>query len=148
MLQRIKDTVFEHFDRHEKRGVFCSLFDKDGHILSSNGTIIADKPLWTTLDNLWWGLFQKHEAKTSLCAVDVVIKTNQHTDAKEIMQINMEVFGLFVATLDNSVSGVLLPHTEGIADAKHGIYVLKQKYPALDGKVNIRSFSTQRILVQ
>jgi hypothetical protein len=47
---------------------------------------------------------------------------------------------------DDQLSGVILPNTLWITDAKHALRAMKQKY-ALHGKVEVIAFRTQRIIL-
>lgn len=82
---------------------------------------------------------------TGLFTVDIVTSLFEETNISKIPSVSVKQYGFYVIDANNK-SGVILPNTKGIADAKNALYVLKQKY-GISGNVKVFLFTTDRLIV-
>lgn len=129
MLDQLKTKLWKKYKKTDHRGVFFSAFGANGVLLSSHGVIETDKSMEDLLDTLWQGLFASFQTQIKVLTADIVLDSYHETDPQKLLSLSPKTHGLFLTTQDGSQSAVLLPGTTGIADMKHGLYVLKQKYP-------------------
>jgi hypothetical protein len=69
----------------------------------------------------------------------------EETNISKIPMITPKLYG-FALVDDAWTSWMILPWTKGVADAKHALFLIKQKYN-IKGKVKIYIFTTDRLLV-
>ena len=82
---------------------------------------------------------------TGLMTIDIVTSIFEETNIGKIPDTSVRQYGFYVIDATNK-SGVILPNTKGVADAKNALYVIKQKY-GITGKVKIFLFTTDRMIV-
>lgn len=109
----------------------------------SQGILETDKPLEELVTSLYNTHILPH-TNVSVIAVDVVTSLYEETDVSKITSIAPKLYG-FALVDEHATMGVILPGTVGVADAKHALYLIKQKY-TLQGKVKIFVFTTERLL--
>ncbi len=80
-----------------------------------------------------------------LITIDIVTSLFEETNISKIPMTSVRQYGFYVIDGTNK-SGVILPNTKGIADAKNALFVLKQKY-GISGKVKVFLFTTDRMIV-
>lgn len=83
--------------------------------------------------------------KVGLMTVDIVTSLFEETNISKIPTTSVKQYGFYMIDANNK-SGVVLPNTKGVADAKNALYVLKQKY-GISGKVKVFLFTTDRVIV-
>ncbi len=146
MLSSIKKHLFPHHKKTDKKWLFLSAFDTKSILLWSHGVIHTDKTLENLANTIYTGLMAKYEKDIKLIALDVVTDYQQETDMQKIIATSPRDFWIFVATIDNTISGLVLPNTQWVADMQQALYILKQKHPQLTWNINVFLFKTQRIL--
>ena len=146
MLSAIRKNVFAEFKKSDIHWAFLSIFDKNNNLLMSNGSIMTDKNLNSFIETLYKWTMQEHEKKIDLVVCDIVTDINQETDMQKIISTDMSEFGVFIWTIDSTASGVILPNTEGIADMKQALSILRKKHSWITGNINVSLFKTRRIV--
>lgn len=145
MIERIKQSLWLQYKLTEPRGVFFSVFDAQDVLLLSSGVAITDKPLDAVIDMLYHGLIQSHiDATYIIC--DVIKDIELQTSMEDVMHIDMNIFGICVATVDHTKSGVVLPATVGINTVSDALTFIKHKNH-LTGNISIYKFTTDRISI-
>jgi hypothetical protein len=61
MLEKIKTKLFETYNKDESKGLFFSLFDKDGNLLVSNGVLQTDKSMKDLVEIISAGILDKEK---------------------------------------------------------------------------------------
>jgi len=141
MIKKIEEVVYGKYDKNDVVWVFLSSFDKDNHMLLSQGSLETSKPLWSLLPLLYTSVAHPNSA---FIAVDIVQDIVEHTEKDSFLALDMIKHGLFLLSWEKS--GVMLPGTIGIDSSKLALSAIKKKY-AIDGKVRLFSFMTDRIVV-
>lgn len=145
MLEQIKKTVAARYKLDDTKGVFLSIFDKKGELLSSQGVLHTDKQLGDVIEKLYKWFAEDMIKKVGLMTVDVVTSLFEETNISKIPTTSVKQYGFYMIDANNK-SGVVLPNTKGVADAKNALYVLKQKY-GISGKVKVFLFTTDRLII-
>lgn len=144
MLDTITHAIEQKYKLHDVKGVFLSAFDAKGNLLVSQGMLETDQPLEAIIP----ALYEKHIAPgiatTQVVTIDVVTSLYEETDVTKITAIAPNLYG-FALVDEHGVMGTILPNTVGVADAKHALFLIKQKH-TLGGKVKIFVFTTERLL--
>lgn len=145
MLEQIKKSVTARYKLDDTKGVFLSAFDKKGELLSSQGVLHTDKKLGDVVEKLYKWFAEDMIKKVGLMTVDIVTSLFEETNISKIPTTSVKQYGFYMIDANNK-SGVVLPNTKGVADAKNALYVLKQKY-GISGKVKVFLFTTDRVIV-
>jgi len=145
LLENIKNKIFQKYKKNDVRWIFLSFFDKNWNLLASNWVIETDKNISDLLDTLWLGIFEMHWPSTSAVSIDIVLDSYVETNISKLLEVDIKNYWILISNLDWSNSGVILPNIVWIADIKHAIQALRQKYPKIDGNVNIIVFKTDRL---
>ncbi len=145
MLEQIKKSVVARYKRDDTKGIFLSTFDKKGELLNSQGVLHTDKKLGDVIEKLYKWFAEDNLKKIGLITVDIVTSLFEETNISKIPSTSVKQYGFYVIDANNK-SGVILPNTKWIADAKNALFVLKQKY-GISGKVKVFLFTTDRIIV-
>lgn len=145
MLEQIKKTLTTRYKLDDTKGVFISVFDKKGNLLTSQGVLHTDKSLDSVIEKLYKGFAEDMIKKIGLITIDIVTSLFEETNISKIPTTSVKQYGFYVIDGYNK-SGVVLPNTKWIADAKNALFVLKQKY-GISGKVKIFLFTTDRMIV-
>lgn len=146
MLEKIKKALYTTYTPDEQKGVFFSGFWDSQQLIFSKGVVSTDKPLHELLDSLYGGISEDTLKKTRYMVIDVVTDVTEVHDLNEAMNVPTDEFGFAVIATDTEQSGVILPKTSGVSDAKWALYDLKQKY-GIHGKAEMFLFRTERIIV-
>ena len=144
MLEKLQQALEKKYKLRETKWLFVSGFDKDGKLQYSQGIVETDKPL----DELLGTMFTKFidpVKDTKVITLDVVTTLFEETNITKIPTTQPKLYG-FAIVDDAGHTWVILPWTKGVADAKHALFLIKQKY-GVNGKVKIFVFTTDRILV-
>lgn len=144
MLEKIKKAVAARYKLDDTKGVFLSVFDTKGTLLTSQGVLHTDKNLESVIEKLYKS-FVEDLKKIGLITVDIVTSLFEETNITKIPLTSVKQYGFYVID-GNNKSGVTLPSTKGIADAKNSLFLLKQKY-GISGKVKVFLFTTDRLIV-
>ncbi len=147
MIDKIKSEISKKYKLSEKKWLFISIFGNNWKLLLSNWVISSNKSLEKAIETLWLWIFIKEEKNIKAIVVDIVVDSFQETDPVKLAQLDMQKYWIFLSNLEKTKSWVLLPNTTWIADAKHSLYILKQKYPELNWNVLIRAFTTDRFII-
>ena len=145
-LDQISRLVREKVSLDDRRGIFCSFF-RGTQLLTSQWVVFTDKPLRDIIETLYQWLWLDHAKLADRVAVDVVIDWTQQTSLNTILDLDLSLYGLCVATQDHSVSATMLPKTVWVTNVKIAVNAMKQKYPQLTGSINIYTFTTERLSV-
>ncbi len=140
MLKKIEEVIYGKYNKDDVLWVFLSSFDKNNNMLTSQGALEPSKPLAVLLPLLYKSL----EGDSDFVAIDIVHDIIEHKDKDSFLSLDMAKHGLFLLSWDKS--GVILPDTAGIDSSKTALAAIKKKY-AIDGKVRLFSFTTDRIVV-
>lgn len=146
MLEQIKTELARHCKPEEKKGLFFSLYDVNGKILASHGTVETDKPINELTDLIYNGLLAKHDHTTKTIVIDIIENYFQEQDINKALTLPTKDYGLFLVNNETKQSGAILPNTKGVNDIKTALSLIKQKY-GISGNVSIYSFRTQRVSI-
>lgn len=145
MLDQIQKVITTRYKLDDTKGVFLSVFDKKWNLLSSQGVLHTDKDLKSVTEKLYKGFAEDTIKNTGLMTIDIVTSLFEETNISKIPEASVRQYGFYVIDSNNK-SGVILPNTKGVADAKNALYVIKQKY-GITWKVKIFLFTTDRLIV-
>lgn len=146
MLDKIKTAVFAEYRDEEVKGVFMSWFSEKQILVVSNGTLVTDKPLHETLDIVYTATIEEESKKIRYVACDVVTDVLEITNLQDVLAMSPVEYGFVIVDKEDDISGVILPNTAGVADAKSALAYLKKKY-GIHGDVEIYAFRTNRIVI-
>lgn len=146
MIDRLLSSLPKWYTLDSKVWVFLSWYSDQRKLLQSQGVVTSDTDLWSMMQSLWDSYFQEIEKKVDTVAMDIVTDTVEIHDLTTLGQYDIQEFGFVMLDTDDQLSGVILPNTLWITDAKHALRAMKQKY-ALHGKVEVIAFRTQRIIL-
>lgn len=145
MLETIKKLLFLSYQPTDIRWLFISAFSAADTLLVSHGVLHTDKQLNQLVDTLYTSVVAPLK-NIKYIILDVVLSQEVIRDMQMIPKINCNENGIFVQSLQDTKSGVLLPQTAGITNAIQALQAIKQKY-ALEGNVEITTFKTHRIVI-
>jgi len=146
MLDQIKSALAKYCKPNEKRGLFFSLFDVNGKLLVSHGTVETDKTINELSDLIYNGLLAKHEHITKNVVIDIIQSYIQETDINKLLSLPTKDYGVFLINNETKKSWAILPNTKGVVDIKSALTLIKQKY-GISGNVSMYSFRTERVTV-
>lgn len=146
MLEQIKAELTKHCKPEEKKGLFFSLYDTEGKILASHGTIETDKTTTQLTDLIYNGLLAKHEHTTKTVVIDIIQSYIQETDINKLLSLPTKDYGIFLVNNETKKSGAILPNTKWVNDIKTALGLIKQKY-GISGNVSMYSFRTERVTI-
>lgn len=146
MLDLIKTQVGKQHKLLSTKGVFFSLFNKEGNMVFSKGMVQADKSLGQIIDIFHHNFFSKFQ-DIQLVAVDVVVHLEELYSYDMLEKIDFTKNGIAVQQVEGDTGWVVLPNTEGIADIKQLFSVLKKKN-TLSGDIKVYLFQTDRIAIE
>ncbi|MCX6824540.1 MAG: hypothetical protein NT085_05470 [candidate division SR1 bacterium] len=146
MLEQIKTELVKYCKPEEKKGLFFSLFDVHGKLLTSNGTVETDKTTNQLTDLIYNGLLAKYEHITKTIVIDIIQSYIQETDVNKLISLPTKDYGVFLINNETKKSGAILPNTKGVNDIKTALGLIKQKY-GISGNVSMYSFRTERITI-
>ena len=144
MLEQIKQMIEKKYKLRDTKWLLVSWFDATGKLLFSEWIVETDLPLEDTISTL----YKKHIEPikwVKVLTLDVVTTVFEETNIGKIPTTSPKLYG-FAVIDDHGTTGIILPGTKWVADAKHALYLIKQKY-AIQGKVKIFLFTTDRLLV-
>ncbi len=142
MLDKILQQLALSYNLTDTFGIFLSLFDLKGDLISSQWTLQTTKPLEQLIPVLYNALVWSIDIRS--IAVDIVTDIVEYTDKEKFTWLDMAVSGICV--VGDWVSGVLLPWTVGVQSSKDALTALKKKYKIV-GKIRLYSFTTKRTIV-
>ena len=146
MLDQIKSALAKYCKPNEKMGLFFSLFDVNGKLLVSHGTVETDKTINELSDLIYNGLLAKHEHITKNVVIDIIQSYIQETDINKLLSLPTKDYGVFLINNETKKSWAILPNTKGVVDIKSALTLIKQKY-GISGNVSMYSFRTERVTV-
>ncbi len=146
MLEKIKSELAKNCKPEEKKWLFFSLFDKEGKILASHGTVETDKTINELTDLIYNGLLVKHEPTTKTIVIDIIQSYIQETDINKLLSLPTKDYGLFLVNTEEKKSWAILPNTKWVNDVKSALTLIKQKY-GISGNVSMYSFRTERVTI-
>lgn len=147
MLKKIQAEVAKHIKATEKKGLFFSIFDVQGKILASHGTVETDKTPNELTELIYSGLLAQHEHLIKTVIIDIIQSYIQETDVNKFLTLSTKKYGIFLVNNETKTSWAILPNTKGINDVKTALWVIKQKY-GISGNVSMYSFRTERITIK
>jgi len=104
MLEQIKSALSKHCKPEEKKWLFFSLFDKDGKILASHGTVETDKTINELTDLIYNDLLAKHEWTTKTIVIDIIQSYIQETDVNKLLALPTKDYGIFLVNSETKKS--------------------------------------------
>jgi hypothetical protein len=104
MLDQIKLELSKHCKPDEKKGLFFSLFDVNGKILASNGTVETDKTTNQLTDLIYNGLLAKHDHTTKTVVIDIIESYFQETDINKLIALPTKDYGIFLVNNETKKS--------------------------------------------
>lgn len=146
MLEQIKAELTKHCKPEEKKGLFFSLFDVQGKLLTSNGTVQTDKDINQLTDFIFTSLLAKHEHTAKTVVIDIIQSYVQETDVNKLLALPTKDYGVFLVNNETKKSWAILPGTKGVNDIKTALTLIKQKY-GISGNVSMYSFRTERVTI-
>ena len=144
MLEQLKQTLEKKYKLRDTKWLFVSWFDAEGKVLFSQGMVESDLPLEQTLQQLY-DTYVATATGIKVVTLDIVTTLFEETNIGKVPTTSPKMYG-FAVVDDHGTTGVIMPGTKWVADAKHALYLIKQKY-AIQGKVKIYLFTTDRLLV-
>ena len=146
MLNQIKLELSKHCKPEEKKWLFFSLFDANGKILASNGTVETDKTINELTDLIYNGLLAKYESTTKTVVIDIIQSYIQETDVNKLLSLPTKDYGIFLVNIEEKKSWAILPNTKWVNDVKTALGLIKKKY-WISGNVSMYSFRTERVTI-
>jgi len=146
MLDKIKAILAKHCKAEEKKWLFFSLFDVNGKIISSHGTVETDKKINELADLIYNGLLSKNEHLVKTIVIDIIQSYIQETDVNKLLSLPTKEYGVFLVNNESKKSWAILPNTKGVNDIKTALGLIKQKY-GISGNVSMYSFRTERVTI-
>ncbi|UFX82665.1 hypothetical protein [Candidatus Absconditicoccus praedator] len=147
MKELLQKYVFDKYSKEGNVGIFFSGFDKNGTQIFSNGVFQTQETLESVLENIYDGIIAEHEQNINMIAVDVISEKEELTNPNDILSTDIKNYGFLLVSLNDESSGIILPNTSGVADAKNSLSLIKQKYE-LSGNVSIYRFKTDRFVIR
>ncbi len=147
MLDTIKKTLYEKHKPEDKKWIFISIFDINGHIIASQWSLSTDLPLENYLQQIYHQFFEQHAHITKTIVIDIVQSIIEETDIKNILSLPTKEYGICIVNTETQQSGVILPNTKDVNDVKTALNLIKKKY-GISGNVQMYSFRTERITVE
>jgi hypothetical protein len=145
MIEKIKAELFKKYKNDEIKWLFFSLFDGKNNLLFSNGVLKTDKTIDNLVDTLYYGLMDKI-SWVNVIVIDVVLSYIQETDLSKLLLYSVKENWFCLISLTDQKTGVLLPDTKWISDAKQALSYIKQKN-WISWNLEIYSFKTDRIVI-
>lgn len=96
MLEQIKTELTKHCKPEEKKGLFFSLFDINGKLLASHGTVETDKNINELTDLIYNGLLAKYDHTTKTIVIDIIESYFQETDINKLLALPTKDYGIFL----------------------------------------------------
>lgn len=146
MLEQIKTELTKHYKPEDKKGLFFSLYDTQGKLLASHGSIESDKNIYQLTDFIYNGFLAKYEQTTKTVVIDIIQSYIQETDVNKLLSLPTKDYGIFLMNTETKTSGIILPNTKWVNDIKTALTLIKQKY-WISGNVSMYSFRTERITI-
>lgn len=144
MLEKIKDMIQKKYKLRDTKWLFVSGFDATWKLLFSEWIVEADDTLEKTIESLYKTHIEPVQG-IKVLTLDVVTTLYEETNISKIPVITPKLYW-FALVDDHGTNWVILPWTKGVADAKHALFLIKQKYN-VQWKVKIYVFTTDRLLV-
>lgn len=145
-LDPLKKKIFLDVHPTDKRGFFLSTFNQDGVLISSRGLLETDKNIELLCQQLEKDL-EKDFSQCFFLVGDLVTELRQEKNLEQLEMHSPKDVGIALYSSDTGETAVLLPSTEGVADMKNALFVIKKRHPHLTGKVQIFLFKTKRYTV-
>lgn len=111
MLEQIKKTITTRYKLDDTKGVFISVFDKKGNLLTSQGVLHTDKTLDNVIEKLYKGFAEDMIKTIGLVTIDIVTSLFEETNIGKIPTTSVKQYGFYVIDGSNK-SGVILPNTK------------------------------------
>lgn len=146
MREKIKDALFQLYNPEEKKGLFLTGFDKDKRVVVSEGVASTEKPLHELIDLVYAGYLEPKIEDIRYVCCDVVTDLIEIVDTAELATKSPEERWFVVLSRETWQSGLIMPGTTGVTDARSALFYLKKKY-AVEGKADVAVFRTNRIIV-
>lgn len=146
MINRLLSSIPKWYTLDSIVWVFLSGYSSEKKLIESQGVVTTDSPVWDMIKSLWDSYFNALEKKISVVAVDIVTDSIEIHDLTTLSQYDPKEFWFVMLDTDDQLSGVILPNTQWVTDAKHALWAMKQKY-ALHGKVEVIAFRTLRSII-
>jgi hypothetical protein len=105
----------------------------------------TDKTIDNLVDTLYYGLMDKI-SWVNVIVIDVVLSYIQETDLSKLLLYSVKENWFCLISLTDQKTGVLLPDTKWISDAKQALSYIKQKN-WISWNLEIYSFKTDRIVI-
>ncbi len=144
MLEKIKEMIEKKYKLRDTKWLFVSGFDATWKLLFSEWVVESDNTLDKTIESLYKAHIEPVQW-IKVLTLDVVTTLYEETNISKIPVITPKLYW-FALVDDRGINWVILPWTKWVADAKHALYLIKQKY-AVQWKVKIYVFTTDRLLV-
>lgn len=144
MIDKIKESIAKKYKLRDTKWLFVSWFDATWKLLFSEWVVESDQSLDSTVDLLYKNYIASVTWIT-LLTLDVITTLYEETNITKIPVITPALYW-FALVDDHGTTWVILPWTKWVADAKHALYLIKQKYN-VQWKVKIYVFTTDRLLV-
>ena len=143
MLEKIKKTVFQKYNKTDTRWVFVSGFDKTNKMIISSWVLYTDKSIEELIETLFHGLIEKHN-NIAYIIIDIVTETVDVNNIGEIQSISLKDYWILIST--ENKSWVILPNTKWIENIQETIQIIKEKN-WLTWNAKIIKFKTDRLMI-
>jgi hypothetical protein len=145
MLEQLKTLISQRFSLTQPVWVFLTVFDRTWLVIWSEGTILTDKPLGSSIEMLY-----KHLVKDTnwwwLTIIDVVINYQLITDMQQLSQLDIKNY--WVAMVEKAgIVGAMLPDVIWVDTCAYAYALMREKYK-FTSDVQVYVFNTQRIALQ
>ena len=126
MLDALKKAVFASYNPEEHKGVFLSGFAENKELVFSHGVLHTEQPLRSSLESLYTAFVEKELKKIRYIVCDIVTEVIEITNPTDILAMSPQEYWFAAVDTTDDISGVLLPNTSGVVDAKSALYDLKK----------------------
>ncbi len=147
MLKKILENVSSKFDINQKKGIFVSVFDKNGNLLLSKWTVFTDKSIKEQIEWFYNTFLKELSKKLKVVVVDVVKNIVQLNSTDDILSTDVSQYWLLIVSNNGEEAWIILPDVKWVSDVKNSLYLIKKKFDIKNKKVIIYRFETERIVI-
>ncbi len=144
MLKKIQKEIFKEYKPVEKKWFFISWFNKKEKLIFSTWVLDTDKKLKQLTKDIYQSAIKKDIKKSQYILIDIVTQINK-VSSKQVSKINPKKYGIAIRNKKKD-TWTILPKTDGVADSKHAIKLIRDKYD-IKWWVVVYRFTTDRKII-
>jgi len=147
MIDNIKKAIYKDYNPEEKKWLFLSWFSKDRKLVVSQWLVFTDNVLSKNIDGLYEAYILPETKHIMYVVCDIVADIVDYSETPwEFLKLSPKEYWFIAIDKEDDLSGVILPNTLGVVDAKSALYDLKKKY-GIHGQVELYAFRTKRLVI-